>query len=93
MAKPSFCRELSFMEFIKRNGYYECPKCEARLKLEMDPLLILACEILADKCPHCNTYIVINKMDVLTVKIEGFTNFEQSEARLSELGPTIKWKY
>jgi hypothetical protein len=68
---------------------YDCPKCRTALTHEMSELMLLASDVLADRCSICGVYIVLNLLHGRVV-IEGFLTRPELDSRLTELAQEFK---
>jgi len=84
MGNPKWLSKTPATEFYESLAY-DCPKCHTRLRLEGDPKIVLASDIMFDRCPDCDTYIVINMLEGTSVIIEGYPDSDQMHARSKEL--------
>ncbi len=86
MVKPKWTSKVSANDFYSSLSY-KCPKCKTTMVVELDPMFVLACDVLRDQCPNCNTFIIINMLHKKTsdVIIEGYPTYDQINARTLEI--------
>ncbi len=64
---------------------YNCPNCQAKLKVLEDPAVVQASDVMFDRCSECGTYIYINMLGGTPVIFEGFSDPDKMYARAREL--------
>lgn len=85
MSRPRFVSRIKANEFYG-NPVYSCPKCQTMVRIDMEPTLVLASDILSDQCPNCATCIIINMLhQEAAVVIEGYSDPSETQARHLEL--------
>ena len=89
MNKPTWLLEVTVNNFYDKPGY-ECPKCRTKLLFEQSPELIAASDVIADRCPDCETYIVINMLNESPVLLEGYITRDELEERFLDLSSQFK---
>jgi hypothetical protein len=82
--KPDYVLETNAGQFYSGNGYVECPRCHASFWLDALPLLVLASDAMADLCPECRLFVIVNMMSGRVI-FEGFERSEDQDGRLLEL--------
>ena len=82
--KPDYILETNAGQFYGGNGYVECPRCHASFWLDALPLLVLASDAMADLCPECRLFVIVNMMRSRVI-FEGFKRSEDQDGRLLEL--------
>jgi hypothetical protein len=106
MAKPDFSSEVNAGTFYLGGARVQCPRCNTPFRIddqasgknaEEKALFILAADVLADMCPACGLFIIINMLSAgqdpnapARVVFEGFLNSGDQDNRIKELA-TI-WK-
>jgi hypothetical protein len=83
--KPSYATTVNAGEFYSKLGTIECPKCRLSFTADAPPDVFMASDIAADKCPYCDTYVLINMAGPDPVYIEGYDDGGSLDARVQEL--------
>jgi len=91
MTQPSWTSTMFTVEFLSRRKY-ACPKCRATLSLQGD-FMEQAADFLMDQCSTCGTSIIINQLDPVHVRIEGFANPLDLITRLADLSEEYSKKH
>ena len=93
MSRPDFVSRVKANDFYN-NPAYTCPKCGTRLKIDMEPEMVLASDVMFDQCPDCGTQILVNMLhEEERVVIEGYSDVSRVLARQLELAKVYKERH
>ena len=82
--KPGHVLEVNGGQFYNGKGYVECPRCHTSFRFDAPPTVMLASDAMADLCPKCHVFVVVNMMNGRVI-FEGFERGEDKDERLLEL--------
>jgi DNA-directed RNA polymerase subunit RPC12/RpoP len=84
---PLYIVEVPASKFYESDpmGEVECPKCHLSFTLDSEPKIIMASDLLVDRCPYCEIRILVNMTEGDPVYIEGFPEMDLIHARINEL--------
>ena len=93
MNEPEWLLKIEANNFYNKPGF-ECPKCRTKIPFEQPPLQLLASGALAvfQKCPSCETIIVVNMFGGTPILIEGYKTIDEAYLRVQNLGSGAKNK-
>ena len=83
MATPTCTYEANVGQFYNSNQA-QCPRCQTSFLVDAPPLQILASDVMADLCPACGLFVLINLLQGRVI-FEGFLSSEDQDARIKEL--------